>query len=314
MVFMIASYPKIIPELDYSGNNQISINNSTFKYKLLSTFFYKRIEKNNLIYEETVYNKMSSFMPLFTMTKALAHYNDFLIRGIKKDLQIFNDIAKVLIKLINKADFMSGWKHNNLFELPGYPKKYYSYSALINARGLGVLTRYYQFNKTTQLLDIIKGILHCFEVKSNDGGVLKKEKNKKYYLEYSWGNKSPVVWNGFMSALIGLYDCYLYGPIEIKNLSKKLFDQGFTTLKEDLEKLIYRGKFLDWIRYDDNKLFFADGPYMKIETRQLKYLYEKTKDIKIRKYLDKLVKLKEENKKKANLFEWFYFFYKKVIK
>ncbi len=311
---MIPSYPQIIPELDYSGKSQTSINKSSLKYVLLSTFFYKRIEKNNMIYQEKAFTKKKHFIPLFTMTKALAHYNDYLKEKNKKDLQLFKIIAKKLIGIMDKEGYMFGWKHENVLQLPDYPRKYKSYSALINSRGLGVLIRYYQLNKSKQLLEKIKGILHSFEVESSEGGVLKKDNKKKYYLEYSWGNKSPVVWNGFMSALIGLYDCYLFGPQEIQNLSKKLFDQGFITLKEDLEKIIYKGKFLDWIRYDDNKLFFADGSYIEIETRQLKYLYEKTEDIKIRKYFTKLVKLKKENKKKANLFEWFYFVYKKVIK
>lgn len=311
---MIPPYPQIIPELDYSGNYQTLINKSNLKYSLLSTFFYKRIEKDNMIYQKRVITKKKHFMPLFTMTKALAHYNDYLKEKNEESLQRFKEIAIKLIQMMVKDDLMYGWKYKNILQLPGYPRKHRSYSALINGRGLGVLIRYYQLNKSKQLFEKIKGILNSFKFESSEGGVLKKDKKNRYYLEYSWGNQSPVVWNGFMSTLIGLYDCYLNGPLELKNVAKYLFNQGFITLKKNLKKLIYKGKFLDWIRYDDNKLFFADGFYMKIEIRQLKYLSEKTKDPKIKKYLDKLIKIKKQNQKKANLFEWFYFIYKKVIK
>lgn len=311
---MIPPYPQIIPELDYSGNYQTLINKSNLKYRLLSTFFYKRIEKDKMIYQKRVITKKKHFMPLFTMTKALAHYNDYLKEKNEESLQRFKEIAIKLIQMMVKDDLMYGWKYKNILQLPGYPRKHRSYSALINGRGLGVLIRYYQLNKSKQLFEKIKGILNSFKFESSEGGVLKKDKKNRYYLEYSWGNQSPVVWNGFMSTLIGLYDCYLNGPLELKNVAKYLFNQGFITLKKNLKKLIYKGKFLDWIRYDDNKLFFADGLYMKIEIRQLKYLSEKTKDPKIKKYLDKLIKIKKQNQKKANLFEWFYFIYKKVIK
>ncbi|MFT4283124.1 MAG: D-glucuronyl C5-epimerase family protein [Candidatus Woesearchaeota archaeon] len=294
-------YPKIIPELDYSGSNQTKINRASFKYFLLSTFFYSRVEKKGRIYLKLKSKKLH-YMPLFTMTKALAHYND-------EDLKKFEFVASLLIKDMSKDKNMWGWKHENLLQLPGYPKKYSSYSALNNGRGLGVLIRYYSLKPSKDLLLKIKGVLNSFEVLSSNGGVLSSSGE---FLEYSWGDKSPVVWNGFMSALVGLHDCYLFGPDEVKAKAKEIFEKGLKRLVLRQEELFYSGAFLNWIRYDDNKLYFADGSYMKIETRQLEYLSKI--EPKLKKSLQKMRKINKENKTKKNMYEYYYFIKKRMMR
>lgn len=304
---MIPKYPKIIPELEYGGNQQSSMNNESFKKVLLSTFFYKRIDRDNKVFLKKSFSDKLHYMPLFTMTKALAYYNDYIKSGEKKKLINFKQIASNLIKNNDKY----GWKHDNLIQLPGYPQKYSSYSCLHNGRGLGVLIRYYQFEQSENLLKRIHNVLNSFTIESDKGGVLRPD---GYFLEYSWGNNSPVVWNGFMSALIGLHDCYKYGPGNIKPTVKTIFNQGITTLKNNLDKLIYNGKFIDWIRYDDNKLYFADGPYMDIEINQLRYLNNATKNNIFKRYHKKLIDIQHKNKLKKSFYEYYYFCRKRLMK
>jgi hypothetical protein len=295
-------YPKIIPELNFKGDKQTNTKNLSFKHKLNSIFFYSKIDKDNKIYLKLRNGKLH-YNPLFTMTKALAYYND-------NNLNKFKLISK---ELINSMDEF-GWKHNNLLQLPGYPKKKESYSALNNGRGLGVLIRYYNLNPSKQLLSKIKKVLFSFEILSSKGGVLN---NEGYYLEYSWGENSPVVWNGFMSALVGLYDCYLYGPKEVKLKAKKLFDKGIKLLLKEKENLFFKGKMFylmpfEWIRYDTNKLYFADGSYIKIEIKQLEYLSKIDK--RLESSLNKMKKIYIENKKIAGLYEYYYFLKKRMMK
>ena len=301
-------YPKIIPELDYSGKKQTNVNKSSFKYWLLSTFFYSRVEKQDKIYLKLRSGKLH-YMPLFTMTKALALYNDGDIKGFEK-------VGKALIESMESQGSMNGWKHENLLQLPGYPKKYSSYSCLNNGRGLGVLVRYYDLHPSKDLLNKIKGVLKTFEVSSSKGGVLKPSGE---YLEYSWGDNSPVVWNGFMSALVGLHDSYLHGPDETKDKSKELFLTGIKKLINQKDKLFYEGKIISWIRYDDNKLYFADGPYMNIEQRQLNYLKQSKLLTKKQKQIlnqthKKMKQIHKQNKNKANLYEYFYFIKKRLMR
>mgnify|MGYP006277702761 CR=1 FL=1 len=289
-------YPKIIPELDFSSSNQTLINKSSLKYWLLSTFFYSRIEKDYLIYLKLKNGKLH-YMPLFTITKALACFNEDRLA----------DFFFIAEKLIDSMDEY-GWLHNNLLQLPGYPQKKISYSALINARGLGVLIRYYKMKPSKTLLYKIEKVLDSFFILSSNGGVLSSE---GYYLEYSWGNSCPVVWNGFMSALIGLHDCFMYGPKELKTKSKELFDKGLQKLINKQNELFWEGFGLKWIRYDNKKLYFADGPYMTIEIRQLNYLSQV--EPKLKNCLSRIKKIKNKNQRRANIYEYYYFLKKRLL-
>ncbi|MFT4326792.1 MAG: hypothetical protein ACMXYK_04785, partial [Candidatus Woesearchaeota archaeon] len=149
-------YPAIIPELDYSGSSQTNVNKSSFKYRLLSTFFYKRIDDGVRVYLRMAFSGKKQYMPLFTMTKALALYNEGDSTG-------FSQVAQSLIEEMDDR----GWKHENLLQLPGYPQKNISYSCLINGRGLGVLIRYYALHPSKDLLLQIRSVLHSFEIVSS---------------------------------------------------------------------------------------------------------------------------------------------------
>jgi hypothetical protein len=302
---MIPKYPKIIPELDLSGKNQTQINRKSFKKTLLSIFFHKRIEKDNLIYLKKSFSNKLHFMALFTMTKSLAFYNDYTDSGNPNDKDNFIKIAEKLIDMSNE----SGWRHDNFSQLPGYPKKFNSYSCLVDGRGIGVLIRYYQFNQSGKARKLLTNILANFEVESDKGGVLRPD---GFFLEYSWGNNSPVVWNGLMSALIGLHDCYLYGPEEVKPKAQELYEMGMDKFSKCQDQLFWEEKLFSWIRYDDNKMHFADGMYINIETRQLKYLSDLDKRLKPS--YEKILKIKSEYSARANLYENYYFIKKRIMK
>ncbi len=310
---LIEEFPKFIPELNYNSNNQLAINKISFKARLLSNFFYKRIEKNDLIYFKYRSGKIQ-FMPLFSLTKALACYNDYIKKKDKNDLKSFIKISELMIKKLEKRNSINGWLFKKKIIMAGYPPATNSYSALFNARGLSVLIRYYQFQKSKTLLKQIEEILNSFEIESNKGGVLKKKGKDKWYLEYSYGNNTPVVYNGFLSALIGLYETSQFGPVEIRKKANTLFNDGLKTLENNIENIIMKNSLLTWLRYDDNKQFFADGNYFNIKLKQIKYLYSKTNNIKLLTTINHWENIYKKNKWKANLYEWFYFIYKKLTR
>jgi hypothetical protein len=209
---------------------------------------------------------------------------------------------------------MAGWKHEKHLQLPGYPPIQRSYSALINARGLGVLVRLRDLTGDASLNEPITGLLNSFEHGSDDGGIRKTDGDNVFYLEYSYGEDSPVVYNGFYSALIGLYDCYKHAPRkEQREQAQQLFDDGFQTMLRTLDDAELHGYGLDWLRYDDTKLFFADGDYINIEINQLKTLYEYTDNEALRDRLEAWQDIRDENAWKASLFEWPYFLYKRLL-
>ena len=308
---MLPKYPKIIPELNLHSSNQTDMNHKSIKHKLLSKFFQKRIEKDGLIYFYYHKSKKEEFMPLFTLTKSLALYNDYIDSKDPKYLEEFKKLSKVLIDEMEADGRMNGWKHKKSLQLPGYPPIKRSYSALFNGRGLWMLIRYYDISKDKDIISKIDQVLNTFLIQSDKWWVMKKEWNDTWYLEYSYWNNSPVVFNWLFSAFVWLYEVYLYWPEEVKQKAKDIFDKWIDTFKRNSEKSIYNWKFFDWFRYDDNKLYFADGDYGDIETKQMKCLFELTWDKELEKIYKKYKNIYEKNKFKAWIYEWYYFLKKR---
>ena len=227
--------------------------------------------------------------------------------------------ANFYIEKIVNGDMLGGFIEPSRNKLYGYPKSIESFSALTNARALGLLARYYFLVYNDGILSKIDHILNIFEYPSDEGGVLKKNNDNFWYLEYSYGNNSPVVFNGFLSALIGLYDIYEVfkdqNNEELSSLtkkSKKLFDCGFETLLKNINKIEYHNNLLNfrWLKYDDNKLFFADSHYFILKLNQIKTLYEYVKNPVLEKTHKRWIKIYKENRTKATVFEFLYQLYK----
>lgn len=310
---MLPTYPKIIPELDLNSYNQIDINHKSIKHKLLSKFFQKRIEKDWFVYIKYHKTWKEEFMPLFTLTKSLAHYNDYIHTNDEKYLEDFKKLSKILIDHMEQDRDMNWWKHKKSLQLPWYPTIYKSYSALFNGRWLGMLIRYYDVSKDKKIIDLIDEVLNSFLIDSDNGWVMKKEWDNTWYLEYSYWNNSPVVFNWLFSAFVWLYEVYQYWPDEIKQKAKNIFDTWIKTFLKNSEKSMFKGKFFDWFTYDDNKLYFADGDYGNIETKQMKCLYDMTGDKELEKLYLEYKKIYEKNKTIAWMYEWYYFLKKRFL-
>lgn len=310
----IPPFPKIIPELRYSSDEFLKPFFYNIKRKLVAKFLYKPIMKKNKIYLLNIKTKSEKYMPLFNLSYSLSLYNDYIKTKNKKYLDNFKEKCDELIKIIDEEEQLAGWKFKKNYDIPGYPPVKNSYSALFNARGLSMLCRYYQYKKDKNIKKLMIKILNTFETESDKGGVLKKENNNYWYLEYSYGNESPVVYNGFLSALIGLYETSIYGPNkEIRSKARKLYIKGLETIKKNKEAFFTKRPF-SWLRYDSNKLFFADGDYFKIMKWQMQNLAENTKEKDIKSVLEKIQIIEKTNCLKSKIYEWPYQIYKKVIK
>lgn len=310
---LLPAFPKVIPELNYSLEEQEKVNRMNLKFFLVSTLFHKRIIENDLVYIKYKRSKKLEFMPLFSLTHCLVAYNDFIQTGDKEKLERFKKCVKQLLKRTSKTGKLNGWKHKKNLQLPGYPASKESYSALFNGRGLSVLLRYYQLSRTKKIETLIEQILNTFEVQSDEGGVMKKEKRNIWYLEYSYGNDTPIVYNGFMNSLLSLWEVSQYGPNQqLRRKARTLFNKGIATIKKNKEQFILKRRFLTWLRYDSNKLFFADGNYFKIEKDILKQLVSITGDGDLQKIYKEWKHIEKRNKWKAKVFEWFYYIHKMI--
>lgn len=311
---LIPKYPNIIPELSFRWDDQCKINNKWIKHILLATFFHKRIQENDLIY--IVYNKTKKkeFMPLFTLTKCLAYYNDYIENWDEYSYNKFIKISEHMVSIMDDDNKMTWWKHKKTLRLPWYPEIRNSYSCLFNWRWLGMLIRYYQFNPSDELLKKIEWVLNSFEVKSDKWWVMKSEwDDDVWYLEYSYWNWSPVVFNGLFSSLVALYDVYLYWPESLKGFANSLFDKWSYTFLKFSDRAVYRWKFLQWLTYDDNKLYFADWDYFNIELKQIDMIFKLTGEQSYKNLYDEWKSIYKNNKIKWWLYEWYYFVKKRFF-
>lgn len=310
----VPPFPKIIPELYFSSEDFLKPFFYNVKRRLVATFFYKPYIKNGKIYLKNKRTKITKYMPLFNLTYTLAFYNDYKKTRDQKFLKDFKRKSEEMLKQITWTGDLAGWKFAKNFNIPGYPPIKESYSALFNGRGLSLLCRYYSYKKDKKIIKAMEGILKTFETESDKGGVLKKEGNNYWYLEYSYGNQSPVVYNGFISSLISLYETSKYGPTKkIKAKAKALFNKGLNTMLNNKDK-IFCNKPFKWLKYDSNKLFFADADYYKIMLWQTDYLSKKTMNKELKKMTEEIKETYKKNRHKASIYEWIYQLHKWSIK
>lgn len=103
-------------------------------------------------------------------------------------------------------------------------------SALAQGLAISFLTRVYNITGNAKYLNACIAALNPFEVKSEDGGVLTYWDGQYMFYEEYPTFPSSFVLNGFIFALLGLYDLSQY---EISK-ADELFNKGFLTLKRIL--------------------------------------------------------------------------------
>ena len=135
-----------------------------------------------------------------------------------------------------------------------------SVSAMTQGMGISTLTRAYQLTNNEKYLSIAKKAINVFSKNVPAGGVLRKiTDNFICYEEYSTLDRPSCVLNGFITALLGLYDL-----AKISNYSPalKLYQEGMDSLIQNIHK--WDGK--TWSYYD---------LYNKGENNYSSYFYHK---------------------------------------
>ena len=275
-------YPSFIPELWYPPEEILEVFSKSLLGKLKGRFYRAHaFEDGKIVSIDRITGKTNHSL-IANIDYLLSNYNYYLKTGQESYKDKFLELSRWFISKAVMEGNLGGWKTEGLL-IPGYacPKDFYS--ALINGRGLSIIARLLEFEEKEQYYTIIEKVLKLFETESDNGGVLKKEGEYHWYLEYSYGNTSPVVLNGFISSLCGLYDLI---PLhnQFSRRAELLFNQGVVSLENNIQRFELDLPFLKWTRYDDNKQFLATGYYHWIHIGQLKWLYEVTEKEIFREY------------------------------
>jgi heparosan-N-sulfate-glucuronate 5-epimerase len=164
---------------------------------------------------------------------ALEAYNNYKISGNATSKQIFlNNSNWIVSNAVPHGNYSVLEYH---FPWPQYNLKPPWYSAMAQARALQVLINAHEITADQKYLDTAKKLLNSFFVEVKDGGVTYKTPNDGWwYEEYAGtGGKQPMVLNGMIFSLLGIYDYYQHTN---GTRAKYLFDQGVHALMKNLPR------------------------------------------------------------------------------
>lgn len=303
---LFEEYPNFIPELKYDPEEYILVHHKGWKKKLISKYSSDvGFDINGLIYTLYKSDNRKSYSFNLNMGYAASNYNYYLKTGQKKYLDCFMNIVNWLCKTFNDSGDYGGWLSEHF--IYGCKKPYLS--SLTQGRGISLIIRAHSIEKKEEFRNIANKALKSFEILSNNGGVLKKDGNDFWYLEYPCNIFDSIVLNGFITSLTGPYDYYKYFDDEY---AKKIFNRGITTLVKNIQKFELDLRFFKWTRYDDKKLFFASGNYHEIHIDQLEWLFRVTGEEILKEYANRWRNFLIRYRQIAYWFEVPYMLYKKI--
>ena len=301
------SYPNFIPELKYAPEEYIAIHHNGWKKKLVAKYWHEiRFDyENGLIYTLYKTDNRKSYSFYLNMGYAASNYNKYLKTGKDEYLKCFMKIVDWLCESFSDYGEFGGWLSEHF--IYGCNNPYLS--SLTQGRGISLMIRALSVEEKEIYGIMAKKTLNSFNISCEEGGILKKDGNDYWYMEYPCNMFKSIVLNGFITSLTGPYDYYNYFG---DAFAKKLFMRGVDTVKKNIHKFELDLPFLKWTRYDDKKLFFATGHYHRMHIEQLEWLYKITDEKIFEEYKDKWYMYFNKYKGMAYWFEVHYMVYKKV--
>src|SRR5579863_3314585 len=134
-------------------------------------------------------------------------------------------------------------------------------SADTQGKVISASVRAYRLTKRPRLLELLRGSSRIFELTVNEGGVRIPSAKGSLYTEKP-GTPVPVILDGFLTALLGLYDL----AMETKDSRvEELFREGIDGLKVMLPQWDYRGK---WSWYGP-RAYLCSPAYHKLNYLQI---------------------------------------------
>ncbi|WP_188455302.1 D-glucuronyl C5-epimerase family protein [Virgibacillus oceani] len=211
-----------IPYYDYKGNYLHYDKNRVENWKVTFT-------KNGI--PKTIYSHGEYFNPSTIAQYGLQHYSLYLKNNDASSKSKFLTTANWFL---NHQDSFGGWAYQ--FDHDFYPGRLNKlrkpwYSAIGLGMAMSVLSRASNLTGNNIYSNCALKAKKLFQTASTNNGVLAKFENKFLFYEECPTNPSSYILNGFMFALIGLYD--LFKTTGDKK-TKWLYDEGITSLKRML--------------------------------------------------------------------------------
>lgn len=238
-------------------------------------------------------NKNMPYNPIMLTQRALSLYDEYLLRKSEKTKKLFLECADFLTdKLVLKGNF-GVWPYYHLFSRARmFGCKIPWVSALTQGLGISALVRAYSLVGHKKYLSTAELALGAFNIPMIHGGVLSidEDDNDLWYEEYACASSRPSgVLNGFIFALLGIYD---FHSIANDNSSKRLFDEGVSTLRHHLRDFDTNSPYK--LTYYDRQKHVATIDYHIIHIKLMEILHKITRGEIFKTYQERWQKYTDE--------------------
>jgi hypothetical protein len=206
----------------------------------------------------------------------LVRYNDLIENTNKLNSKVDSRVAidsQVWWLVKNKVDKdgVSFWYYT--FPVPVHDCKPPWKSAMSQGLILSFLVRAYHLTKNKELSELAERVAVSMKTPTSEDGFLYIDNKGDYWYQEYMGNCGFVL-NGFIYAMWGVYDYYLYSNDEEY---KMIFDRCIETLRNNLEQYDWRLGIAKWTVYDLKDRNPVNLLYHKLHISLLRDLYMITK-------------------------------------
>jgi len=223
------------------------------------------------------------YNPIAIAQYGLGHYNFYKRTGEKKHYSIFLKQADWMERNLERnPKGLHVWNHHFDWEYRQYLKAPW-YSALSQGQGISLLIRAFVETKEKRYFDAVKNAFESFKKEISQGGVKYTDENGFIWFEEALVNPPTHTLNGFIWALWGVNDYYIFAKEET---AKTLFDEAVRTLEKNLDQF----DIGFWSLYEQSGTMLkmvASHFYHSLHIVQLKIMYTLTKKEIFKKYAEK---------------------------
>jgi len=217
------------------------------------------------------------YTPTGVAIYGLIRYNDMIENTNKLSSKVASSVAidsQVQWLVRNRMDKgdMSFWHYN-------YPALEHGCnppwrSAMGQGLILSFLLRVYHLTKNEDFSGLAARVANSMKTPTSEGGFLHIDVNGDCWYQEYMGNCGYVL-NGFIYAMWGVYDYYLYSSDEEY---KMIFHRCIDTLKKNLKRYNWRMSIAKWTVYDLKDRNPVTLGYQKLHVSLLEDLYTITKE------------------------------------
>ncbi len=248
-----------------------------FRYKAL----YRGPKDENGIPLLDYHGKIGrQYNPIAIAQYGLGHYN-LCYEGNTESCHKFVKVSDFMVKTLEKNEKgLYVWFHHFDWDYRGKVKSPW-YSGLAQGNGVSLLVRAYHETGEKKYLIALERAAESLMSPINSGGCTYRDRKGYRWIEEIIKNPPTHILNGFMWAVFGVYDLYLFTQ---SPFYKREFDSYIKTLRDNL----YLFDARIWSFYDATSDRMLASPfYHRLHLVQLDILYRMTHEPVFRHFRDK---------------------------